>query len=105
MLGRDVLVLHGLRAFLGGDENLAEARAEILLPALHFGKARDCRLHVVQDDLHIRAEFTENGAHDAFRLFEHGEQDMLRLDFLMLVALGHFDGRLNGLLAAQCEFI
>ena len=105
MLCRDVLVLHRLRAFFSSDENLAQTRAEILLPALNLGKARDSRLHIIENDLHVRAEFAENGADNAFGLFEHGEQDVLRLDFLMLVALGHFDGRLNGLLAAQCEFI
>ena len=105
MLGRDVLVLHRLSLFLSGDENLAEARAEILLPALHTWKTRDCRLHVVQNHLNVRAEFAKHWTHDSFRLFKHCEQHVLRLDFLILIALSNFDCRLNGLLAAQCEFI
>jgi len=60
-------------------------------------------LEVVQDDLQVRAELAEQGPDDALRLFEHGEQEVLGLDLLVLVALGRFDGRLDGLLAAQCE--
>jgi hypothetical protein len=74
-----------------------------LLPALHLRQTVDGGLRVVQDNLQIRAEFAEERAHDAFRLFKHGDEQVLRLDLLMLVALGRFDGRLDGLLPAQCK--
>jgi hypothetical protein len=82
---------------------LRGARAEVLLPALHLRQTPDRRLQVVQDDLDVRAELAEERADDAFGLFEHGEQEVFRLDLLVLVALGGLDGRLDGLLAAQCE--
>ena len=70
---------------------------------LHFGQAPDGRLQVVQDDLDVGAELAEQRADNALWLFEHGEQEVLGLDLLVLVALGRLDGRLDGLLAAQCE--
>jgi hypothetical protein len=53
--------------------------------------------------LQIRAEFAEQRAHDAFRLFQHGDEQVFRLDLLILIALGLFDGRLDGFLPAQSE--
>ena len=94
---------HLLGLLLRRLKDLIDARAEILLAALHLWEATDRRLHVVQDDLHVRAELAQNRADDAFGLFEHREQKVLRLDLLVLVALGHLDGGLNRLLAAQCE--
>src|ERR1051325_10956297 len=99
MLGRDVLVLHRFGLRLRGYEKLAQARAEILLTALHTGKARDRRLYVVEDNLHVSAELAEHGTHNPFGLLKHDQQQMLRLNLLVLITLGHLYGRLNGLLA------
>jgi hypothetical protein len=103
MLGRDVLVLHLLRLFLRGLKDLRRARAEVLLAALHLREARDRRLKVVRDDLYVRAELSEDGAHDTLRLFEHREQKVFGLDLLVLVALGGLYRGLYGLLASKCE--
>jgi len=76
-----------------------------LLPTLDAGKTRDSRLTITQHNLHISAQFAEQRANNALGLFEHGAQDVLRFDLLVLIALGQFYSRLNGLLSSQCEFV
>src|ERR1041384_27253 len=105
MFGGDELVLHLLSALLGRCENLREPWTEILLAALHPGKARDRRFAIVLDYLNIGAELAEQRPNNSFRLIEHGAEKVLRLDLLILIPLSELDRRLNCFLSAQCEFI
>jgi len=105
MFGRDVLVLHLFGLLLGRGKYLRKTRTEILLTALDARKTRDGCLAIIQNDLHIGAEFAEQRANNTLGLFEHGAQDVLRFDLLVLIALGEFYARLNGFLPSQCEFV
>src|SRR5262245_27877908 len=105
VLGRDELVLHLVRLLLCHGEESRYARAEILLPAMHTWKASDSRLRVIKNDSDVRAELAENWSNNAFRLFEHHDEQMLRLNLLVLVALRHLDSGLNCFLSAQCELV
>src|SRR5689334_3807825 len=100
MLGRDELVLHLVRLLLRRCEDLRHARTEVLLPALDARKARDRRLCVVKNDGDVRAELAENWSNNTLGLFEHHDEQMLRLNLLMLVALGQLDSGLNRFLPA-----
>src|SRR6185369_6735058 len=95
MLSRDKLVLHLVRLLLRGRKYLAQTRTEILLTALHARKTRDSGLRVVEHDRNVGAELAENRPDNTFRLFEHRDEQMLRLDLLVLVSFGQFDRRLN----------
>ena len=105
MLGRDILVLHLIGLLLRSSKNLTKARTEILLSALHAGKSRDGRLTIVQHNLDVGADLTEQRTYGSFRLFEHRAEQMLRLDLLILVPLSQFDASLDRFLPAKCEFI
>jgi hypothetical protein len=85
MLGRNKFVLHLVCLLLGGSEDLAQTRTEILLAALHARKARDRRLHVVENDGDVCAELAEYWADNTFRLLEHRDEQMLGLNLLVLV--------------------
>jgi hypothetical protein len=76
-----------------------------LLPTLDAGKTRDSRLTITQHDLNISAQFAEQRPNNALGLFEHGAQDVLRFDLLVLIALGQFDSRLDGLLPSEWAFV
>jgi hypothetical protein len=105
MLSREILVLHFLRQLFGRSEYLGQAGTKVVLTALHTREARDCRLAIAEDHLNVRAKLAEQRAHDAFGLFEHRTEQMLRLDLLILVSFSEFDACLNGLLASQCESV
>ncbi len=95
MLGRDKLVLHLIGLLLRGRKHLAQARTEILLPALHARKTSDRCLRVVEHDRDVGAELAENRSDNTFGLLEHRDKQVLRLDLLVLVSFGQFDRRLN----------
>ena len=95
VLGGDEFVLHLVRLFLRGREQLAQARAEVLLSALYAWKPSDCRLRVVKNDRDVGSEFAEYWSNNAFRLFQHHNEQVLGLNLLVLVALGELDGGLN----------
>ena len=65
----------------------------------------DGGLAIVFDDLNVRAEFSEHRPHDPFRLIEHRTEKMLRLNLLILIALGEFNARLDCFLSSKCEFV
>jgi hypothetical protein len=85
VLGRDELVLHLVRLLLRRGKDLRHARAEILLPALYAWKASHGRLRIVKNDGDVRAELAEYWSNNTFRLFEHRDEQMLRLNLLVLV--------------------
>src|SRR6266536_4686419 len=91
MLSRDKLVFHALCLRLCSSEDLTQPGAEILLATLDPEKARCHGLHVVKNDGHINGEFSQNRADDAFGLFEHYGQQMLRLNLLVLITFSKFD--------------
>src|ERR1041385_4205417 len=95
MLGRDELVMHLIGLLLRRREYLAQGRAEVLLPALHSRKTRDSRLRVVENDGDVRTDFAENRSDDSFRLFEHRDEQMLRLNLLVLISFSKLDRGLN----------
>ncbi len=76
-----------------------------MLPALYSRKTRDCRLAVIYYYLHVRAELAEQRPDDALRLFEHGTQNVLRLDLLILAPLGQLYAGLNSFLSPKCELV
>ena len=57
-----------------------------MLAALHARKTSDSRLRVVKNDRDVRAELTEDWSNNTFRLFEHRDEQMLRLNLLVLVS-------------------
>jgi hypothetical protein len=79
---------------------LRQARAEILLSALYTWKTRDRRLRVVENDGDVSAELAEDWSNNTFRLFEHRDEQMLRLNLLVLVTLCELDCGLNSFLSA-----
>src|SRR5689334_18694131 len=100
MLGRDELVLHLICLLLRRGKDLRQARAEVLLPALHTRKASHRGLRVIKNDRDIRAELAEYWSNNTLGLFEHRDEQMLRLHLLMLIALGELDSGLNCFLSA-----
>jgi hypothetical protein len=55
--------------------------------------------------LNVRSEFSEQRAHDAFRLVEHRAEQMFGLNLLILISFGQLNAGLNRFLASECEFI
>jgi hypothetical protein len=100
VLGRDELVLHLVRLLLRRSKDLREPRAEILLPALDARKTSHGCLRVVENDSDIRAQLAEYWSNYTFGLLEHRDEQVLRLDLLVLVALGELDSGLNCFLPA-----
>jgi hypothetical protein len=72
---------------------------------LHSRKSRDGRFAIVLNDLNVRSEFSEQRAHDAFRLVEHRAEQMFGLNLLILISFGQLNAGLNRFLASECEFI
>src|ERR1043165_3225198 len=105
MLSRDELVLHLVCLCLRRSEDLRQTIAEVLLAALYTWKACDRRLRIVKNDGDVRSELAEYRSNNSFRLFEHCDEQMLRLNLLVLVLLRQLDRGLNRLLASQCELI
>src|SRR5436189_4141507 len=105
MFSRDVLVLHLLSTLLCRGKNLGQARAEILLTALHARETPQGRFAIVLDYLNVGAKFSQQWPDNAFRLLQHCAQNMLGLNLLVLVSLGELYAGLNRFLAAKCEFI
>src|SRR5262245_43985373 len=100
MFGRDKLVLHLVCLGLGRSKNLRHPRAEILLSALHAWKTSDRRLCVVENDSDVRTKLAEYWSNNPFRLFEHRDEQMLRLNLLMLIPLRELNGGLNSFLTS-----
>jgi len=71
-----------------------------LLPALYTWETSDGRLRVVKNDSHVRAELAEYWPDNTFRLFEHRDEQVLRLNLLVLVTLRELDRGLNSFLSA-----
>src|SRR5205807_2580152 len=105
MLSRDVLILHLLGALLRGGEDLRQTRTEVLLSSLDFRKPADGRFAIVLHNLNVGAQLAQQRSHNAFRLFEHRAEKMLRFDLLILIALCEFNRGLDGFLPAECEFV
>ena len=76
-----------------------------MLPALHARKARDGGLCVIKDYCDVRAELAEYWSNDTFGLLEHRDQQMLRLNLLVLISLTQLDRRLDCFLSAEREFV
>src|SRR5687767_13120305 len=105
MLGRDKLVLHLVGLLLRRREDLAQSWTEILLPALHAWKTRNRRLCIIENNRDVRAQLTEHWSNNAFRLFEHRDEQVLGFDLLVLVSFSKFDCCLDCFLPAQCKFV
>jgi hypothetical protein len=71
-----------------------------LLPALHAWKTSYGCLRVVENDSDVSAELAEDWSDNTFRLLEHRDEQVLRLNLLVLVALGELDSGLNCFLPA-----
>ena len=84
MLGRNKLVLHLIGLLLRRRENLTQTRTEILLTTLNARETSHCRLRVVEHDRDVRSELSEDRSNDTFGLFEHRDEQMLRLNLLVL---------------------
>ena len=105
MLGRNKLVLHLVCLLLRSSEDLAQARREILLSALHARKARDGCLRVVENYRDVGAQFAEYWSNDTLGLLEHRDQQVFRFDLLVLISFRKLDGRLDCFLSAEREFV
>src|SRR6185295_7833870 len=100
MFGRDKLVLHLVCLSLRCSEDLSRAIAEVLLAALYAWKASHCRLSIVKNDSDVRSELTEYWPDNSFRLLEHCDEQMLRLNLLVLILLRELNRGLNCFLAS-----
>ena len=68
-------------------------------------KPRDRRFTIVLYDLNVGANLAEQRTDNALRLLEHGAQNVLRLDLLILIALREFNPRLDRFLSPKSEFV
>ena len=106
VLGRDVLVLQPLRLVPRAIDHALEARRGVRAPsALHLRELRDLGLHLGRHRLRPRAELGEQRAHHALLLLEQCQQQMLRLDRLVVVLVGERLGGLHRLLRLHGQLV
>src|SRR6185295_2444990 len=106
VLGRDVLVLQPLRFFPRAIDHALEAGRGVRAPsALHLRELRDLGLYLGRHRVRPRAELGEQRAHHALLLLEQGEQQMLRLDRLVVALVGERLGGLHRLLRLHGQLV
>ena len=106
MLGRDVLVLEPLGLVPRAIDDRLEARRRVsTAAALHAGQLFDLGGELADDALRPGAELGEQGRHHALLLLEQREQQMLRLDSLVIVLVGQRLGGLHRLLRFHGQLV
>src|SRR5215217_939840 len=100
MLSRDKLVLHLIGLLLRSCKDLTQARTKVLLTSLYARKASYCGLSVVKNNGNVGSELSKDRSDNTLRLLEHRDEQMFRLNLLVLISLRQLDGGLNCFLSS-----
>ena len=101
MLGGHVLVGERGSLRIGLLQDPAGGRGQVQLlgrPAVHLGGPLEDLFDPVAKQARRLPELLEEGVHHAFGVGQQGEQDVSRLDHLVVASAGQLLGRLDGLL-------
>ena len=107
MLGADVVVAHRRCLALGilQDARSLPAQAGLGVAAVDLRPPRQVGFELALHGRRVRAGLLQDLRHDAFGLLEQRQQQVLRLDLVVVIGLRELLGSQDGLLPALSESV